>query len=153
MIRRPPAASDSQIRKFPGHVRSARASYPHPCRFAPSAPKSAKFAVSPDCSGYTSRTVRSDAASVDIAGAEPPLRTLGRYSLFGAIGSGGMATVHLARLSGAAGFSRVVAIKRMHPHLARDPAFVTMFTDEARVAARIRHPNVVQTLDVASVDV
>jgi serine/threonine-protein kinase len=99
--------------------------------------------------------VRSDAASVDIVDisrAEPPLRTLGRYSLYGAIGSGGMATVHLGRLAGAAGFSRVVAIKRMHPHLARDPAFVTMFTDEARVAARIRHPNVVQTLDVASVE-
>ncbi|MEJ7731718.1 MAG: serine/threonine-protein kinase [Polyangiaceae bacterium] len=66
------------------------------------------------------------------------------------MGSGGMATVHLARLAGAAGFTRTVAIKRMHPHLARDPQFVGMFTDEAKLAARIQHPNVVQTLDVVS---
>jgi serine/threonine-protein kinase len=82
--------------------------------------------------------------------AEPLVRTFGRYSLYAPIGSGGMATVHLARLAGAAGFTRTVAIKRMHPHLARDPQFVGMFTDEAKLAARIQHPNVVQTLDVVS---
>jgi eukaryotic-like serine/threonine-protein kinase len=68
--------------------------------------------------------------------------------LYGEIASGGMATVHLARLVGSAGFSRTVAIKRLHPHLAKDPDFVAMFVEEARVAARVRHPNVVATLDV-----
>jgi serine/threonine-protein kinase len=63
-----------------------------------------------------------------------------------------MATVHLARVLGAVGFSRTVAIKRLHPHFAQDPQFVMMFVDEARVASRIRHPNVVPTLDVVSAD-
>jgi eukaryotic-like serine/threonine-protein kinase len=73
---------------------------------------------------------------------------LGRYALYGEIASGGMATVHLGRLIGSAGFARTVAIKRLHPHLAKDPDFVAMFLEEARVAARVRHPNVVATLDV-----
>jgi serine/threonine-protein kinase len=61
-----------------------------------------------------------------------------------------MATVYVARMSGAAGFARTVAIKRLHPHLAADPAFSAMFVDEARLAARIRHPNVIDTLDVVA---
>src|SRR5215510_2601022 len=63
-----------------------------------------------------------------------------------------MATVHLGRLLGPVGFSRTVAIKRLHPQFATDPEFVSMFLDEARLAARIRHPNVVQTLDVVASD-
>src|ERR1700690_2804211 len=77
---------------------------------------------------------------------------LGRYPLFEPIASGGMATVYVARLMGPVGFSRTVAIKRLHPHLAHDTEFTTMFVDEARLAARVRHPNVVQTLDVVSGD-
>lgn len=73
---------------------------------------------------------------------------MGRYLLLDKIASGGMATVHLGRLVGPAGFTRTVAIKRMHEHLASDPAFIAMFTEEARLAARVRHPNVVSTLDV-----
>jgi serine/threonine-protein kinase len=63
-----------------------------------------------------------------------------------------MATVHLARAVGAGGFERLVAIKSMHPGFASDEKFVAMFLDEARVAARIRHPNVVATLDVEQDD-
>ncbi len=76
----------------------------------------------------------------------------GRYALCGEIASGGMATVHLARQVGAAGFARIVAIKRLHERYARDPDFVAMFLDEARIVARIRHPNVVQTIDVVAED-
>jgi serine/threonine-protein kinase len=72
--------------------------------------------------------------------------------LFGEIAAGGMATVHLGRLSGAAGFARTVAVKRLHPQFAKDPDFVSMFLDEARLAARIRHPNVVPTLDIVETD-
>jgi serine/threonine protein kinase len=79
-------------------------------------------------------------------------RMLGRYALFDEIASGGMATVHLGRMLGPVGFSKTVAIKRLHPHLARDPEFVSMFLDEARLAARIQHPNVVGTLDVVAAD-
>src|SRR5882757_5304612 len=76
------------------------------------------------------------------------LMRVGRYAIFDEIASGGMASVHFGQLAGPAGFSRIVAVKRMHPHLARDPEFTSMFLDEARLAARIRHPNVVPTLDV-----
>jgi serine/threonine protein kinase len=80
-------------------------------------------------------------------------RTIGeRYVLRDELASGGMATVHLGRLIGAAGFSRTVAIKRLHPQFAKEPEFVAMLIDEARIAARIRHPNVVATLDVVSAD-
>jgi serine/threonine-protein kinase len=74
------------------------------------------------------------------------------YVLFDEIASGGMASVHFGRLGGPVGFSRVVAIKRLHKHLAREEDFVTMFTDEARLAARIRHTNVIPTIDVVAGD-
>jgi serine/threonine-protein kinase len=79
-----------------------------------------------------------------------PFTVVGRYAIFDEIASGGMATVHLGRLLGAAGFSRTVAVKRLHPQFARDQEFSTMFVDEARLASRINHPNVVQTIDVVS---
>jgi serine/threonine-protein kinase len=75
-------------------------------------------------------------------------RLVGRYALYGAIASGGMATVHFGRLLGPVGFSRTVAIKRLHAQFAADPDFASMFLDEARLVARIRHPNVVPTLDI-----
>ncbi|MBL8610266.1 MAG: protein kinase [Myxococcales bacterium] len=75
---------------------------------------------------------------------------LGRYVLYHEIAHGGMATIYLGRQQGAVGFSRTVAIKRLHPHYARDPSFVSMFLDEARLAARIQHPNVVATHDVVT---
>ena len=79
-------------------------------------------------------------------------RSIGRYVLFREVAHGGMATVHLGRLRGPAGFSRTVAIKRLHPQFARDPEFVSMFLDEARLAARVQHPNVVDVLDVVAVE-
>jgi serine/threonine protein kinase len=77
-------------------------------------------------------------------------RVVGRYAIYDEIASGGMATVHVGRLLGPVGFSRTVAIKRLHPQFAKDPEFVAMFLDEARLAARIRHPNVVATIDVVA---
>jgi len=81
-----------------------------------------------------------------------PVRVVGRYALYEEIATGGMATVHVGRLRGAVGFAKTVAIKRLHPQYARNAEFVSMFVDEARLAARIRHPNVVQTLDVVTGD-
>jgi eukaryotic-like serine/threonine-protein kinase len=77
---------------------------------------------------------------------------VGRYTFYGQIASGGMASVHFGRLSGQVGFSKTVAIKRPHPHLLANPEFVHMFVDEARLAARIQHPNVVATLDVVATE-
>src|SRR5512136_3030904 len=59
-----------------------------------------------------------------------------------------MATVYLARILGAGGFQRFVAIKRLHPHLAAEQEFIEMFLDEARLAAGIHHPHVVPILEV-----
>jgi serine/threonine-protein kinase len=81
-----------------------------------------------------------------------PEQQVGRYAIFDEIAAGGMATVHLARLVGSGGFSRVVAAKRMHRHFLQDPNFKSMFLAEARLAARVQHPNVVPILDVLSDD-
>ena len=79
-----------------------------------------------------------------------PLTKIGRYALFDQFATGGMATVHMGRLDGAGGFSRVVAIKRLLPHLVRNEDFTQMLLKEARLAARVRHPNVVPTIDVVA---
>jgi len=71
----------------------------------------------------------------------------GRYRLCYQLAAGGMATVYLARAVGPGGVQRPVALKRIHPHLAKRRAFVEMFLDEARIASRINHPNVCTVLD------
>ncbi len=76
-------------------------------------------------------------------------RQLGRYEILTQLASGGMASVYIARTQGVAGFERLVAIKVLHPHLAYEQEFISMFLDEARLAARIRHMNVVPTLDIS----
>jgi serine/threonine-protein kinase len=73
---------------------------------------------------------------------------LGRYRVVDEIGIGGMASVHLARMDGPGGFQKWVAIKRIHPHLVEDQTFIHMFLDEARIAARISHPNVATVFDL-----
>ena len=74
------------------------------------------------------------------------------YRLFDSIASGGMGTVHYGRAVGGSGLSRVVAVKRMHGDLARDAGCLAMFRDELRLATRVRHPNVVATLDMVEQD-
>ncbi|MFO0754903.1 MAG: serine/threonine-protein kinase [Byssovorax sp.] len=77
---------------------------------------------------------------------------LGRYRVVDEIGTGGMASVHLARMDGPGGFQKWVAIKRIHPHLVEDDQFVDMFLDEARIAAGINHANVAQVFDLGKDD-
>lgn len=79
-------------------------------------------------------------------------RQLGRYEVLTQLASGGMAAVYVARAKGVAGFERLVAVKVLHPHLAYEAEFISMFLDEARLAARIRHPNVVPTLDISDTE-
>jgi serine/threonine-protein kinase len=76
----------------------------------------------------------------------------GKYSLVARLATGGMAEIFLARLQGVAGFEKLVCIKRILPHLARDKQFVAMFFDEARIAARISHPNVCQVFELGEID-
>ncbi len=73
---------------------------------------------------------------------------IGRYLLFDAIARGGMASVHLGRVEGEAGFSKIAASKRHHPQFAKDPYFRDMLLDEARLTARVVHPNVISVVDV-----
>jgi eukaryotic-like serine/threonine-protein kinase len=73
---------------------------------------------------------------------------LGKYKLVKLIASGGMAEVYLAKQAGAAGFEKMVCLKRILPHLARDKQFVDMFLNEARLAARLDHPNIVSIFDL-----
>ncbi len=80
------------------------------------------------------------------------MNIVGRYAVYDEIARGGMASVHLGRLLGAGGFSRIVAVKRLHPHLAKDGEFLAMLLDEARLVSRIQHPNVVSVLDVVAED-
>ncbi|HEY1956483.1 MAG TPA: serine/threonine-protein kinase [Polyangiaceae bacterium] len=80
----------------------------------------------------------------------PPLR-LGNYEPLLELASGGMATVYVARQIGAAGFERIVVVKRVHRHLLGNREFYDMFRDEARVASMVRHPNVVPVIDVVEV--
>ncbi len=81
-------------------------------------------------------------------GSPTAMRRVGRYVLFEEFARGGMASVHLGRLVGAAGFSRVVAVKRVRAAFEGDDEHKRAILNEARLAARIRHPNVVQTLDI-----
>src|SRR5688572_6319237 len=67
--------------------------------------------------------------------------TLGRYEIIERIAVGGMAEIFLGRVRGTAGFDKLVAVKRILPHVAADQAFVEMFLAEARLAATLRHPN------------
>jgi eukaryotic-like serine/threonine-protein kinase len=80
----------------------------------------------------------------------PTTRTLlvaGKYELLEPAGEGGMAVVWRARMHGAAGFSRAVAVKKLKPTIANAPEHVAMFVEEARVGAELSHPNIVQVVD------
>ncbi len=77
---------------------------------------------------------------------------LGRYELLMPIASGGMAMVWAARLKGTRGFQKIVAVKTMLPKLSEDDQFEQMFLDEASLASQIRHPHVVEIMDLGEED-
>jgi serine/threonine protein kinase len=81
-----------------------------------------------------------------IMAARSPSR-YGKYEIVGRLATGGMADLFLARKSGPSGFETLAVVKRIRPHLAASPEFVRMFLDEARLAAQLRHPNVVSVYD------
>lgn len=76
----------------------------------------------------------------------------GKYTLFERIGRGGMADVYKGRIQGPAGFERVFVIKRILPHLSDEPTFIKMFVEEAKLSARLNHPNIVQIFELGAVE-
>ena len=80
-----------------------------------------------------------------------PGAMIGRWEIVRRLGSGGMADVYLCHARGDAGFEKLVALKVMHSHLARNARAVEHFLDEARLAARVVHPNVVQIQDLGKI--
>lgn len=79
-------------------------------------------------------------------------KRFGRFECLVPLGRGGMGTVWLARLFGAHGFKKLVALKTIHPELALDPTFRRMFLDEAMLVARLEHPNVVHVHELGEED-
>lgn len=77
---------------------------------------------------------------------------IGRYEVITRLAIGGMAELFLARERGIAGLERLVVLKRILPHLADNPSFIDMFLREARIVARLAHPNVVQIFDLGEED-
>jgi serine/threonine protein kinase len=76
----------------------------------------------------------------------------GKYSLFERIGRGGMAEVFKGRIQGPAGFERVFVVKRILPHLSDDATFIRMFVEEAKLSARLNHPNIVHIFELGAVE-
>jgi serine/threonine protein kinase len=76
-----------------------------------------------------------------------PGTEMSRYTILGKLATGGMSEIYLARQSGPSGFSKVLVLKVILPHLADDPSFMQMFQNEAKLAALLNHPNVVQIFD------
>src|SRR5687768_5969330 len=78
--------------------------------------------------------------------------TFGRYRLLGLLGQGGMGRLYVAERRGIQGFVKIVALKRILPHLADSAQLKEMFLNEARIAARLEHPNIVATYELGEVD-
>jgi serine/threonine-protein kinase len=77
---------------------------------------------------------------------------VGKYQLIHKLATGGMAEVFLAKAAGPKGFEKLLVLKRILPHLASEPSFVEMFLSEARLAAQLNHPNIVQIFDFGEAD-
>ncbi len=75
----------------------------------------------------------------------------GQYEILERIASGGMAELYKAKRTGVEGFQKIVAIKKILPHLADDEEFITMFADEAKLAAQLNHPNIIHIYDLGKI--
>ena len=76
----------------------------------------------------------------------------GKYLLIDKVGTGGMAELFMAKQTGLKGFEKVMAIKRILPHLTEDPEFISMFVNEAKLAALLSHQNIVQIFDLGHIE-
>jgi eukaryotic-like serine/threonine-protein kinase len=87
----------------------------------------------------------------DAAKPKPGSTRFGKYTLIDRIAVGGMAEIFLARQAGLEGFEKTIVIKRIRPHLSKQASFVKMFLNEAKLAAQLNHPNIVQIYDLGKI--
>jgi TonB family protein len=92
------------------------------------------------------------AAPAAAPAAAPGTDRFGQYEILERIASGGMAELFRARFRGAEGFQKIVAVKKILPHIAGDEEFLTMFADEAKLAAQLNHPNIVHIFDLGKIE-
>src|SRR5260370_22754103 len=93
-------------------------------------------------------TSATSSSQTDRAPSRPGPRDTGKYKLLAELGRGGMANVYLAVARGPSGFNKLVVLKCLRSDLASDHDLLAMFLDEARLAARLNHPHLVQTYEV-----
>jgi eukaryotic-like serine/threonine-protein kinase len=103
-------------------------------------------------SSWESRTALAQSTFSSSSLIGPKLAAFGKYRLVAEIGQGGMAEVYLAVMEGPGSFTKLIALKILRPAFAEDPDGLAMFLDEARLAARLDHPNVVQTYEVGAAE-
>ena len=147
-------------KRAPGESRAVQAQPDQPATPARSALGSAKTqlsehgvaaAATPSPIDPTAGTQLPGGGSRSLPANLGPGAMIGRWEVVRRLGSGGMADVYLAQARGDGGFEKLVAIKVMHGHLARNQRAVDHFLDEARLAARIHHPNVVAIQDLGKI--
>jgi serine/threonine protein kinase len=109
-------------------------------RTSPIHPAKLQYAFKKKGGPMTTSTARDSATSSEI----------GKYHLVAELARGGMGNVYLAATHGPGGFSKLLVVKELKPELCDDETYVAMFLDEARLAARLIHPNIVQTNEVGS---
>jgi TonB family protein len=150
-VLRPPSSSAIPASSAPPPAGAAPA--PHPLAPAPSRELTRESAPRPEAASLP--TAPSSAPASGPARAVRPASgpgSFGRYHLLERIASGGMADVFKARMSGEEGFEKIVAIKRILPHLATNEGFITMFVDEAKLAAQLTHNNIIHIYELGKVD-
>ena len=103
----------------------------------------------PPVSGATPAPRRREEPAAAVASTGPD--RFGQYEILERIAAGGMAEVYKAKRTGVEGFQKIVAIKKILPHIADDEGFVTMFADEAKLAAQLNHPNIIHIYDLGKI--
>jgi TonB family protein len=152
----PPPTPPKPVVQAPGPPPPVPEPEPTPFELAPKPPEPAPRPV--EISRSLGQPKPATAPGVAVPGAEPvpaPLPSgtpFGQYELIELIATGGMAEVYRARMSGVEGFQKIVSIKRILPHLTDNDEFVTMFVDEAKVAAQLQHPNIIHIYDLGKIE-
>lgn len=160
----PPAAAPPETPVTPAHQAAAPVEQAPPQAAPPVAPTPVQPAVTPVPAPEPTPPHAAEPQPSPVAetptptparaamGPLPSGTPFGQYELMELIATGGMAEVYKARMSGVEGFQKIVAIKRILPHLTDNDEFVTMFIDEAKLAAQLQHPNIIHIYDLGKIE-